>query len=147
MGDEVVDTVRLKALGTVDALLDLMRPQASKSTHLRSVTSALRRGGRVSLMGFVEQPFVPWTCVGMKLVLKGKFMYERSDIVQMVKMLEQVLFPRGEAFVDTEMFGLEDWKDALDRAGVHTGIGRQVVLSHRRGKVKYYCHVSRFIRD
>lgn len=87
-GDEATDLTTLQSFGVIDAVLDFTPQQASKSTHLRVAISALRRNGRVSLMGFVEQPVLPWHCVGRNITLKGKLMYERRDIVQMVKMLE-----------------------------------------------------------
>jgi threonine dehydrogenase-like Zn-dependent dehydrogenase len=127
-GDEADDTKSLTKLGIIDAVLDFTPPQASKSLHLRSATSALRRNGRVSLMGFVDQPVVPWSFVGKNLTIKGKLMYERSDIVQFIKMLERGLFPRGTDFVDTRSFELGEWKEGFDVASEHTGIGKQVVF-------------------
>lgn len=127
-GNEAADLATLQTFGTIDAVLDFTPPHAPKSTHLRSATSALRRNGRVSMMGFVEQPMVPWSFVSKNLTIKGKLMYEREDMVQFVKMLEGGLFPRGEAFVDTKAFSLVDWKEGFDTAAEHTGIGRQVVL-------------------
>jgi threonine dehydrogenase-like Zn-dependent dehydrogenase len=127
-GDEGNDTKSLLKFGTIDAILDFTPPQASKSLHLRSATSALRRNGRVSLMGFVDQPVVPWTFVGKNITIKGKLMYERSDIVQFLKMLEGGLFPRGEDFVDTKSFELDMWNEGFAVASEHTGIGKQVVL-------------------
>ena len=79
-------------------------------------------------MGFVEQPVLPWHCVGRNITLKGKLMYERRDIVQMGKMLEWGLFPRTGPFVETASFGPDDWETALGRASKHAGIGRQVIL-------------------
>jgi threonine dehydrogenase-like Zn-dependent dehydrogenase len=127
--DEANDTVALKAFGTIDAILDLTPPQASKSLHLRSATSALRRNGRASLMGFVEQPVVPWTFVGQNITIKGKLMYEREEILLLVKMLERGLFPRGKSLVDTKAFKLEDWRAGLDAAAEHIGIRRHVVFT------------------
>lgn len=127
-GNEQEDLKALQAFGTIDAILDMTPPQGSKSSHTRSATSALRRNGRVSLMGFVEQPVVPWTFVGKNITVKGKLMYEREDIVQFVKMLERGLFPRGNAFVDTKTFRLEEGTAALDTAAEHTGIGKHVVI-------------------
>ena len=126
--DEAGDLAGLKAFGTIDAILDLTPPQASKSLHLRSATSALSRNGRVSLMGFVEQPVVPWTFVGKSITVKGKLMYERDDILQFVKMLERGLFPQNECLVDTKSFPLENWKAGLDAAAEHAGIGKHVVF-------------------
>ena len=127
-GDEATELKTLQSFGVIDAVQDFTPLQASKSTHLRAATSALRRNGRASLMGFVDQPVAPWHCVGCNITLKGKLMYERSDLVQMVKMLERGLFPRTGTFVETESFGLDDWETAFDRASKHTGIGRQVIL-------------------
>ncbi|KAF2798587.1 GroES-like protein [Melanomma pulvis-pyrius CBS 109.77] len=128
-GDEAEDLATLQAFGIIDAVLDFTPPQGSKSSHLRSATSALRRNGRVSLMGFAEQPVVPWTFVSNNITIKGKLMYEREDMIQFVKMLERGLFPKGKAFVDTKSFPLEDWKAGLDTAAEHTGIGKHVVFT------------------
>ncbi|KAF2107383.1 chaperonin 10-like protein [Lophiotrema nucula] len=129
-GDEMVDAATLKAFGTIDAVLDFTPPQASKSPHLRSAIWSLRRGGRVSLMGFHEDPFVP-IIMGKNLSLHGKLMYARNDMVLFVKMLERGLFPRGRAFTETKTFKLQDWKfffskEALNMAAEHTGIGKFV---------------------
>ena len=126
-GDEMADAATLKAFGTIDAVLDFSPPQAAKSPHVRSAVWALRRGGRVSLMGWNENPVVPMV-MGRNITLKGKHMYERGDMIQFVKMLERGLFPRGKNFVDTKEFQLEDWKAALDVGAEHTGIGKYVVL-------------------
>jgi threonine dehydrogenase-like Zn-dependent dehydrogenase len=128
-GNEADDTAALKGLGTIDAILDLTPPQASKSLHLRSATSALRRNGRVSMMGFVEQPVVPWTLVGKNISIKGKLMYEREDILLLIKMLENGMFPGGKALVDTKVYALEEWEEGFDMATEHTGIGKQVVFA------------------
>ncbi|KAF2027287.1 GroES-like protein [Setomelanomma holmii] len=127
--DEVADTKTLKAIGTIDAVLDLTPPQASKTVYCRSSTSALRRGGRVSLMGFVEQAVVPWTFVGKNISVRGKLMYEREDIVHFIKMLEIGMFPRGAAFVNTKAFRLGEWDEAFGVAAAHTGFGKQVVFT------------------
>lgn len=79
-------------------------------------------------MGFVDRPVAPWHCVGRNITLKGKLMYEREDVVQLVKMLQRGLFPQAGAFVTNEIFGLGDWKAAFVRASKHTDIGKQVVL-------------------
>jgi threonine dehydrogenase-like Zn-dependent dehydrogenase len=127
-GDEADDFASLQRFGVIDAVLDFTPPQASKTTHTRAATSALRRNGRAILMGFVDQPIVPWHCVGHNITLKGKLMYERGDIAQLIKMLQRGLFPRTGAFATTEAFGIDVWKAAFIRASQHTGIGRQVVL-------------------
>ncbi|KAH8901348.1 NAD(P)-binding protein [Thozetella sp. PMI_491] len=128
-GDEMADAAALQSLGTIDAVLDFTPPGASKSSHLRSAVRSLRRGGRVSMMGFNENPMVPVVVTGRNISLKGKLMYEREDIVLFMKMLERGLFPRGKNFVDTKCFPLEEWKACLDAATEYMGIGRHVIFT------------------
>ncbi|KAI1462780.1 putative quinone oxidoreductase [Annulohypoxylon moriforme] len=128
-GDEMADAAAMKAFGTVDAALDFTPPQGAKSaSHVKSAAWALRRNGRVSLMGFNENVITP-AVIGRNISLKGKLMYEREDILLFIKMMERGLFPRGESFVDTKSFKLEDWKEALDVGAEHTGIGKFVVFA------------------
>lgn len=126
--DEAKDTAALQGLGPIDAVLDFTPPQGSESSHLRSAMQVLRRGGRISEMGFVKNPTVPWVFVAKDIAIKGKLMYDRIDMLQFVKMLQAGLFPRGKNFVDTKTFKLENWKEGLDEAAVHTGIGKLVSL-------------------
>ncbi|KAI1808997.1 putative quinone oxidoreductase [Daldinia bambusicola] len=128
-GDEMADAAALKAFGTADAVLDFTPPKASKSQHVKSATWALRRGGRVSLMGWNEDPMNAGAIVGLNISMKGKLMYHREDIVLFIKMLERGLFPRGKNFVETKIFKLEDWKEALDVAAEHAGIGKFVAFA------------------
>lgn len=128
-GEELRDTAAIKAIGTLDAVLDLTPPQGSASSHIKSAIYGLRRGGRVSMMGFVAEPTVPWLFVGKNITMKGKLMYERSDILQFVKMLSAGLFPRGKDLVDVKCFQLEDWRAGLDEAATHSGIGKLVVFT------------------
>ncbi|KAI3319878.1 GroES-like protein [Xylariaceae sp. AK1471] len=128
-GDQAADTASLKAFGTIDAVLDLSPPAAVQSTHLPSAIAALRRGGRVSVMGSVGQPIVDWHFGEYDLQVKGKVMYEREDLVLFVKMLETGLFARGKELVETKSFALEDWKEAFDTAARYTGVGRIVTLT------------------
>jgi len=129
-GDQQKDTAALLALGgSVDAVLDLSPPAAAKSTHFASAATALRRGGRCSLMGLMERFPSAWKTIGSNITMKGKLMYEREDMLQFVKMLERGLFPRGKDFVDARSFAMADWREALDVAAQHTGIGRLVAIS------------------
>ncbi|KAF2239649.1 GroES-like protein [Viridothelium virens] len=128
-GDEGTDTAALQAYGIVDAVLDFSPPAASKSTHLKSAIAVLRRGGRCSMMGLAEDVMPGFKVVLDDITLKGKFMYEREDMLQFVKILERGLFPTGKNFTDTKIFTLESWKEAFDAAAEHTGIGKSVVLT------------------
>ncbi|KAI0425260.1 hypothetical protein F5Y09DRAFT_352551 [Xylaria sp. FL1042] len=128
-GNQAADTASLKAFGTIDAVLDLSPPAAAKSTHLPSAIAALRRGGRISVMGSVEQPIVGWNFLSNDLLLKGKLMYEREDLLLFVKMLEAGLFAKGTDLVETKSFALEDWKVAFKEAAEYTAAGRMVTLT------------------
>ncbi|KAI0448443.1 GroES-like protein [Xylaria acuta] len=128
-GDQAADTASLKAFGTIDAVLDLSPPAAAHSTHLPSAIAALKRGGRISVMGSVGQPIVGWHFLSQDLQLKGKLMYEREDLVLFVKMLEAGLFARGTDLVETKSFALEHWKAAFDTAAEYTGVGRIVAIT------------------
>lgn len=127
-GDEIKDTAAIQAFGVIDAILDISPPAAVKSTHLNSAIATLRRGGRCSLMGFTDLPTSTCKIVGDSIMLKGKLMYEREDMIQFVKMLEMGLFPKGEEFVVTKSFKLENWREAFDAAAEYTGIGKLVIL-------------------
>ena len=128
-GEEERDAEALGRWGEVDKAIDFTPPQGKGSSHVRSVVRAMRKGGSISLMGLNESPVVPWEVIGKNITLKGRLMYEREDVVLFVKMLERGLFPKGEAFADTKVFPLEDWKECLDTAAEHTGIGRNVVFA------------------
>lgn len=126
-GDFETDLASLQAFGTIDAVLDVTPPFACKSKHLKSAVRSLRREGRCSMMGYVED-VITWHTMSQNITLKGKLMYERDDIVLFVKMLERGLFPRGEELVSPKVFKMEQWKEALDAAAEWTGIGKMVMI-------------------
>jgi D-arabinose 1-dehydrogenase-like Zn-dependent alcohol dehydrogenase len=128
-GDERADTAAVAAFGKIDAALDLSPHGAAKSTHLKSVVNALRQNGRCSLMGMAEVTIPAWKVVGSNISLRGKLMYERDDIVQFIKMLERGMFPKGEDFVTTKAFGLENWKEGFETAAEYIGVGQTVVFT------------------
>ncbi|KAL7919996.1 hypothetical protein ACQKWADRAFT_183124 [Trichoderma austrokoningii] len=128
-GDEDKDSAALLKFGALDAVLDFSPAAAGKSAHLNSAIKALRRKGRVSLMGgFPDGPLPSFRIIANDITIKGKFMYERDDMTQFVRMLERGLFPKGENFVAPKSFSLDDWKAALDMAADYTGVGRFVVI-------------------
>ncbi|KAL5356610.1 GroES-like protein [Aspergillus floccosus] len=127
-GDEDKDATVLRSYGTVDAVLDLTPSEGSMSTHTRSAIKALRRGGRVSLMGSIKNIAVPEILTN-NITLKGKMMYEREAVVQFVKMLQSGLFPHGGYLAQTKVFQLNDWKEGFDEAAKYSGIGKCVVFA------------------
>ncbi|KAI1324552.1 GroES-like protein [Xylariaceae sp. FL0255] len=129
-GDQAADTATLKAFGPLDAILDISPPEAAQSANLLSATHALRRGGRISIMGNVGQNLMDgFNFIGSDIVAKGKLMYDREDLLLFVKMLEVGLFGKGTNFVERRAFALEDWDRAFDEAATYAGIGRIVTFS------------------
>ncbi|KAK8129515.1 GroES-like protein [Apiospora kogelbergensis] len=138
MGRNATELARLqdRVATTYTAGNSHVETAAGSSTHLRSAIRALRRGGRVSLMGMTDD-FADRSVVANNLTLKGKVMYEREDMVLFFKLLEAGLFPRGGGldggnennFAHTKAFGLHQSQEALDAAAEHTGIGRSVVFA------------------
>ncbi|TQV99873.1 hypothetical protein V2A60_005302 [Cordyceps javanica] len=131
-GDETADTAALRALvpGGADAVLDMTPSSASTSTHTKSAIKALRRGGRVSLMGSTRNIGADVIMLN-DIMLKGKMMYERKTILQFVKLLEGGCFPRGPAYVTAKAFALEDWTKAFSAAAELKGIGECAVFMPR----------------
>jgi D-arabinose 1-dehydrogenase-like Zn-dependent alcohol dehydrogenase len=129
-GDEAADAPALQSFGTIDAVLDLSPPSAGKSTHLDSAIAALRRKGRISLMGgFHDGPVPSFPLIAKDITIKAKFMYERDDVRRFVQMMERGLLPHGRNLVTVKSFALDQWREALDVAAEYTGIGRYVVLT------------------
>lgn len=126
-GEFETDTAALRKFGTVDAVVDLTPVWANRSTHLKSAIQSLRRNGRCSMMGFIQDVIV-WDTIALNITIKGKLMYERDDIVLFIKMMERGLFPKGKDLVVPKVYKMEEWKEALDAAAEWTGIGKTVMI-------------------
>ncbi|KAJ4376325.1 hypothetical protein N0V83_001608 [Neocucurbitaria cava] len=120
--DVAIDTQALKdvASGPIDAVLELSPPAAAKSTHIESAVLALRHGGRVSLMGGITENYsMPIRTIMRKdIMLKGKWMYERVDILSFIRLVESGVLnigAKGGLSIVGE-YKLSDWEEALDKA-------------------------------
>jgi threonine dehydrogenase-like Zn-dependent dehydrogenase len=124
-GDVNTDLNSLRAFGTIDAFLDLSPPEAANSTHFKTCMLSLRKGGRVSLMGGLNNELtIPVKAVVSRdLKIMGKWMYERQDVRDMIKMIEIGVLKLGGKEVET--FGLEEWEKAFERAAELGGVGRR----------------------
>lgn len=124
-GDVQTDLKTLGTFGTIDAFLDLSPPEAANSTHFQTCMLSLRKGGRVSLMGGLNNELtIPVKAVVSRdLKIMGKWMYERQDVRDMIKMIEIGVLRLGGKVV--EKFGLEDWEKAFDRAAELGGVGQR----------------------
>lgn len=137
---ERVETVRigkgeleeLRRLGPIDAVFDISSPLAAKSTHIKSCVEALREGGRMALMGGVpEDVGIPYlTVMAKNLTLKGKFMYDRKDLEDLIRMVESGVVDLSEKAGVKVMgrFKLEEIDEAMTTAQKFDKLGEQVVL-------------------
>lgn len=126
-GDVEADTAALKAHGPIDVYFDISPREAAQSTHLKSCILALRQGGRVSLMGGIREDVgVPYAwLMRNNIVLKGRYMYEKGDIRQLVGMVEKGVFDLRGGKV--RGFGLGEWDEAFT-AAEKAGVGESVIL-------------------
>ena len=116
-GDVEKDAAELKKFGEADVFFDISPTVAGIAPHLKSGIMALRSGGRVSLMGGMQEdvPLPHAIIMHKNLTLKGKWMYNREDIPALIKLVEtgflKVDEKGGITIVGT--FKLEDWDEAF----------------------------------
>lgn len=115
-------TAAVAAYGPVDAVVDISPPSATDSEYLGQVILALRRFGRVCLMGGRRDATLPvphGLILFKDLTIRGSWMYEREHVRTLIKMAETgVLKFGGKAGQEIiASFPLERMEEALDRAG------------------------------
>lgn len=128
--EQEATALRQAAGGPIDAYFDISPPEATHSTHIKSAINTLRHSGRVSLMGGLSGDLsVPYTSIMHRdIQLKGKWMYEREDIVALIQMVKVGVLRLDNVEVVGE-FGLEEWEKAFEVAAQHTDAGQVVVIS------------------
>jgi threonine dehydrogenase-like Zn-dependent dehydrogenase len=136
--DEAKDTQALMKLlkgKPADVFIDFSPSAAgtdSKTpTHIATCIHVLKRGGVVSLMGGIRGKVdIPYMEVLFKnLVVRGKFMYEREQAQQVIKMMEKGFWKIGKvAGSKVILFELDQINDALDTAAQHPGWGTSVAV-------------------
>ena len=120
--DVAHDVAALKsaANGPIDAVFEVSPPEAAKSTHIKSCIVALRRGGRMSLMGGIREDYpIPLGEVMRKnLVLRGTWMYSREQLLELIKMVETGVLKIGKkgGLKSFNVFPFSDWEKAFDTA-------------------------------
>ena len=131
-GDMAGDLEALKKFGAIDAYFDISPPAAEGSTHFKSCILALRHGGRVSLMGGIPGDVaIPHRAVMHRdLMLKGKWMYDRQQVLGLIKMIETGILKldKGKGQRLVEKFALEDWNKAFTAAADNSGKGTKAVI-------------------
>lgn len=131
-GDVKAENEALLQFGQSDAFFDIGPPEAYNSTHIKSAILSLRHGARISLMGgYREDVTIPHVIIMHKnMQLRGKWMYERSDIADLIKLVEHGMLKLGKAGGSHTVgrYPLEQWKEAWDKAAEHTALGDQVLI-------------------
>lgn len=119
--------IRHAAAGGADIALDLLGNAKSTSTTL-STLRALKRGGRLVLMGSAEVPlelsFREMLANDWEVV--GQFMYERTAPRQLAALATEGLLDLRKIVVTT--FELADFKRAVDAAALMQGLDLTAVV-------------------
>ncbi|RYP32437.1 hypothetical protein DL767_005201 [Monosporascus sp. MG133] len=132
-GDIDKDTNAIQAFGPADAFVDFTPTGAKNVTHISSAIRALRRRGRVALMGGTSEDVpLPYFLVMLNSIeIKGRWMYSRKELRELIKMVENGVLKLGKSAGHgvNGKFSLEDWDAALDTASKHTAWGSQVLFT------------------
>ena len=128
-GDAATDLpiIRRAAGGSADVALDLLGAAKSTSTTLSSLR-ALRRGGRMVLMGSADAPLELSfrEMLANDWVVVGQFMYDRTAPGQLAALAAEGLLDLGKINVTT--FPLADFPRAVDAAAMMQSLDLTAVL-------------------
>lgn len=134
-GDTQADAaaLRVAAAGPIDAYLDFSPPQASASTHLRSCFLALRKYGRAAMMGLLTCDLpVSYLHFGMQnQTVRGQFMYERSDVRGLLRLVEAGLLrlgPQG-GYELCGKYKLEEMEECFRATAASSEAGQFVLIT------------------
>ena len=128
-GDPAKDIaiIRGAAAGSADAALDLLGSARSTSTTL-STLRALKRGGRLVIMGSAEVPleisFREMLANDWEIV--GQFMYERHAPAQLAALAAAGLLELGK--IRVKSFGLGEFRQAIEAAASMRGLDLTALL-------------------
>ncbi|KAI3320263.1 NAD(P)-binding protein [Xylariaceae sp. AK1471] len=115
-GNVEADTEQLLKGGPADVFLDISPGKAITSTHYKSCISALKRGGRVSLMGAHLELSLPTQVIMLQdITVKGKWMYKLDDIRYLIRLVEHG-YLKLDNINTVGAFPLEQFEAAFDAA-------------------------------
>jgi threonine dehydrogenase-like Zn-dependent dehydrogenase len=115
-GDVEAETIQLMKDGPADVFFDISPGGAITSTHFKSCISALRRGGRLSLMGAHHELILPTQVIMLRdITLKGKWMFTSEDIRYLIKLVEQG-YVKLDKIKTVGVFPLDQFEAAFDAA-------------------------------
>ncbi|EXL52374.1 hypothetical protein FOCG_08164 [Fusarium oxysporum f. sp. radicis-lycopersici 26381] len=123
------DVKELTKYGLADAFFDISPGKAVSSTHFKSCIMSLRRGGRVSLMGAHGELKLPTQFIMLNdITVKGKWMYTKDDMRNMIKLLEAG-YLKLDVAQTAGNFPMEEFAEAFDKAAKISGPLSQVLIS------------------
>jgi alcohol dehydrogenase len=129
-GDAEVDSARIQAAahGPVDAVLDILPPQADPSAT-RAAILAMREFGRAVLMGGQGHELaIPYNwLMRNSITIRGQWMYPRSANASLIAMARSGLLDL-KAF-EIAAFPLEQAGAAMQHAAANAGAFKMTVLS------------------
>lgn len=126
-GDTEKDIEELTKDGPLDVFFDISPGQARESTHFKSCIESLRRGGRISIMGFMDLALPTSTMMLNDITLKGKWMYQKEDIRYMIKLLEAGYMDLHHTKT-VGTFSIEEFAEAFDTASKMKGPFLQTII-------------------
>ena len=130
-GNILADVEALTKDGPADVFFDISPGKAIKSTHFKSCIQALRRGGRMSLMGAHVELLLPTQTIMLyDLTIKGRWMYTKEDMRVMVNLVETGYLKLGKAggIKTVGIFPLEQFDAAFQAAADINGPCMQAVI-------------------
>jgi threonine dehydrogenase-like Zn-dependent dehydrogenase len=128
-GEVEADAAAITACyGPVDTYFDISNPTMPNTNHMSSGFASLTTYGRACMMGGLRTniPLNNGLCVAKSLTIKGRFMYEREHVRDLIKLAATGALKLGS--IDISEFKLEDWKEAVDVAEDTHGWGKVVCL-------------------
>ncbi len=119
------DAVKEAAGGKADCFLDIVGGGSTDSV-LASIR-ALRNGGRVSLMGALQEPInIPYVEIMVReLTIKGNFMYPKTAARDIARFIQAGVIDLDRLEIET--FELEDGAKAVQEAKVKNGLSFNVI--------------------
>lgn len=122
----------LRDAGPVDVYLDFSPPAASGAQHLRACFEAVRKHGRVALMGIIKDDVpIPYSTVMWKsLTIRGQYMYQPGDFQSLIRLAESGLLKLGNDAGQRIIgrFALDDFSWAFEAAERYGNALQSVVL-------------------
>ncbi|RFU82150.1 alcohol dehydrogenase [Trichoderma arundinaceum] len=130
---EANDVASIQAFGQIDAFVDLGPWAATGSSYLGSAIQAVRKGGRVCLLGGRADATLPAPYLAMMfndITIRGSYMFEGEHVRALIRMTEAGILKLngGGGFEVLASYPFEKYAEALER-GRSLSAGKIVVVN------------------